>query len=129
MAGKFFILFIKPPHLIVHLDTLNTTTPLLTEVLLTWLAESFAYFRLTDAEQAAAAAQGFSKPQGLGYGIGLGFALFIMQGENDSTFIPDSLFFDNNVEMSSLVSDALHLPFINIQYKEFVKDDESLYAK
>ena len=39
------------------------------------------YFRLTDAEQAAAAAQGLSKPQGVGHGIGLGFAVFIMQGE------------------------------------------------
>lgn len=50
------------------------------------------YFGLTDAEQAAAAAQGLSKPQGLGYGIGLGFALFIMQGEKNrgNTFIPDS---------------------------------------
>ena len=40
------------------------------------------YFRLTGAEQAAAAAVGLSKPQGVGYGIGLGFAIFIMQGEN-----------------------------------------------
>jgi ATP-binding cassette, subfamily C (CFTR/MRP), member 1 len=45
------------------------------------------YFRLTDAEQAAAAAQGLSKPQGLWYGIGLAFALFIMQGENASIYI------------------------------------------
>jgi ATP-binding cassette, subfamily C (CFTR/MRP), member 1 len=46
------------------------------------LTDSFVYFRLTDAaEQAAAAAQGLSKPQGVGYGIGLGFAIFIMQGE------------------------------------------------
>ena len=75
-----------------HLDTLNTTTPLLTEVLLTWLTDSFAYFKLTDAERAAAAARGLLKPQGLGHGIGLGFALFIMQGENGSTFIPDAFF-------------------------------------
>jgi hypothetical protein len=63
------------------LDTLNTTTPLVSEALLRWLTDSFVYFKLTDAaEQAAAAAQGLSKPQGVGYGIGLGFAIFIMQG-------------------------------------------------
>ena len=96
MAGKsqdltiyFFHFFIK---LKTSLDTLNTTTPLVTEVLLTWLTESFVYFRLTNAEQAAAAAQGLSKPLGLGHGIGLGFAIFIMQGEpeNGSTFISDT---------------------------------------
>ena len=91
-----------------NLDTLNTTTPLLTEVLLTWLTDSLAYFKLTNAEQTAAAAQGLSKPQGLGHGFGLGFALFIMQGENGSTFIPYA-FSNTNVEMSSLVSDVIHL--------------------
>ena len=52
------------------------------------------YFRLTDAEKAAAAAQGLSKPQGVGHGIGLGFAVFIMQGENlnGNTFILDGFF-------------------------------------
>jgi hypothetical protein len=84
------------------------------------------YFGLTDAEQAAAAAQG-SKPQGLGYGIGLGFALFIMQGENGGTFIPDS-YSNTNVETSSLVSDALHL-HLSLFKEESIKDDESLYAK
>jgi hypothetical protein len=82
---------------------------------------------LTDAEQAAAAAQGLSKPQGLGYGIGLGIALFIMQGENGSTFIPD-LFSNTDIEMSSLVSDAFHL-HLSLFNEEIMKDDESLYAK
>jgi hypothetical protein len=106
--------------------------PLLTEVLLTWLTDSFVYFRLTDAGQAAATAQGLSKPQGLWHGIGLGFAIFITQGENlniSSTFIPDG-FSNTNLEMSSLVSDANalhhHLSLFN---GESVKDDESLYAK
>ena len=112
MAGKFSRLNYLFFHLIdqakTHLDTLNTTTPLLTEVLLTWLTDSFAYFRLTDAEQAAAAAQGLTKPLGLGYGIGLAFALFIMQGENGSTTFLTH-FSNANVEAASLVSDALHL--------------------
>ena len=85
------------------------------------------YFRLTDTQKAAAAAQGLSKPQGLGHGIGLGFALFIMQGENGSTFIP-GVFSNTNVEMASLVSDALHR-HLSVFNAESMKDDESLYAK
>jgi hypothetical protein len=68
-----------------------------------------------------------SKPQGLKYGIGLGFALFIMQGENGITFIPDALS-NTNIEMASLVGDALHL-HLSLFNEESVKDDESLFAK
>lgn len=50
------------------------------------------YFGLTDAERAAAVADGLSKPKGLGYGIGLAFALFIMQGGNGSTLFHVVLF-------------------------------------
>ena len=73
-------------------DTLKTTTPLLTKVILTWLTDSYVYFRLTDAERTAAATQGLSKPQGLGYGIGLAFALFIMQGRNGIALIHITFF-------------------------------------
>jgi hypothetical protein len=83
---------------------------------------------LTDAERAAAAAQGLSKPQGLGHGIGLGFTLFIMQGENGSTFSFLTHFSDTNVEMASLVSDGLHLR-LSLSIEDSMKDDESLYAK
>ena len=72
------------------LDTLKTTTPLLNKLLLEWLTDSFAYFRLTDAEQAA---HNLLEPQSLGYGVGLAFALFIMQGENASTFIHVAFFY------------------------------------
>ena len=135
MAGKFqdslFSFFDQAKN--SFLDTLNTTTPLVTEVLLTWLTDSFVYFKLTDAEQAAAAAQGFSKPQGIGYGIGLGFAIFIMQGElenGSSTFIPDAFSnkYQRNAESASLVSDSLHLCLSSFN-EESMKDDESLYAK
>ncbi|KAI0929440.1 hypothetical protein AcV7_005292 [Taiwanofungus camphoratus] len=57
-------------------NTLNTTTPLLNKRLLSWLGDSYAYWRLSPEEAAAA---GLSRPQGIGYGIGLAFALFVMQ--------------------------------------------------
>ncbi|KAJ7728028.1 multidrug resistance-associated ABC transporter [Mycena olivaceomarginata] len=47
-------------------DTLKTTTPLLTKVILTWLTESKTSGLLP-------------KPRGIGYGIGLACALFVMQ--------------------------------------------------
>ncbi|KAJ7827858.1 multidrug resistance-associated ABC transporter [Mycena olivaceomarginata] len=58
-------------------DTLRTTTPLLTKVLLTWLTESYIVHRATDAQKASGL---LPKPQGIGYGMGLAVALFAMQG-------------------------------------------------
>ncbi|KAJ7580556.1 multidrug resistance-associated ABC transporter [Mycena floridula] len=61
-------------------DTLKTTTPLLNKVLLTWLTESYVWFRLSPEEQSEGVAAGLiSQPRGIGYGIGLAFALFAMQ--------------------------------------------------
>ncbi|KAI0701736.1 multidrug resistance-associated ABC transporter [Earliella scabrosa] len=57
-------------------DTLNTTTPLVNQLLLAWLTSSFVYARASDQERAALDLQ---QPQGIGYGIGLGFAVFAMQ--------------------------------------------------
>ncbi|RDB26371.1 Oligomycin resistance ATP-dependent permease YOR1 [Hypsizygus marmoreus] len=57
-------------------DTLKTTTPLLTKVLLTWLTNSYIYYRLSDEQKAAS---GATQPQGIGYGIGLAIGLFAMQ--------------------------------------------------
>ncbi|RPD65442.1 multidrug resistance-associated ABC transporter [Lentinus tigrinus ALCF2SS1-7] len=57
-------------------DTLNTTTPLVSQVLLSWLTSSFVYYRATEEERAAL---GLAKPQGVGYGVGLAFAIFVMQ--------------------------------------------------
>ncbi|KAJ3537700.1 hypothetical protein NM688_g6639 [Phlebia brevispora] len=57
-------------------DTLKTTTPLVNKVLLTWLTNSYIYAKAGPVE---AAALGVAKPQGIGYGIGLAFALFAMQ--------------------------------------------------
>ncbi|KAG6813846.1 hypothetical protein H0H92_006790 [Tricholoma furcatifolium] len=57
-------------------STLNTTTPLLNKVILTWLTDSYVYIRLSPEEKAAGILQ---QPRGIGYGIGLAFALFIMQ--------------------------------------------------
>jgi hypothetical protein len=58
-------------------ETLRTTTPLVNQVLLTWLVKSYVYVRLNDEERQAF---NIGKPQGIGYGIGLAFALFAMQG-------------------------------------------------
>ena len=58
-------------------DTLNTTTPLVNQVLLNWLTASYIYLRASDEERVAV---GLQKPQGIGYGIGLAFAIFSMQG-------------------------------------------------
>ena len=55
-------------------DTLQTTTPLINKLLLTWLAESYVYHRF-------GAVPGVPLPQGIGYGVGLAVALFAMQGE------------------------------------------------
>ncbi|KAJ7148941.1 multidrug resistance-associated ABC transporter [Mycena crocata] len=57
-------------------DTLKTTTPLVTKVLLTWLTESYIVYHATDAEKASGL---LPKPRGIGYGIGLGVAIFMMQ--------------------------------------------------
>ncbi|KAK1229440.1 hypothetical protein PQX77_007488 [Marasmius sp. AFHP31] len=55
-------------------ETLNTTTPLVSRVLLAWLQQSYRYYHATDAERAA-----IPPPRGIGYGIGLAFAIFAMQ--------------------------------------------------
>ncbi|RDB25946.1 Multidrug resistance-associated protein 1 [Hypsizygus marmoreus] len=57
-------------------DVLRTTTPLLNKVILTWLAESYVYYRLSDEEKASGI---IKQPRGIGYGIGLAIALFVMQ--------------------------------------------------
>ncbi|KAH9849408.1 multidrug resistance-associated ABC transporter [Lenzites betulinus] len=57
-------------------DTLNTTTPLVNQVLLTWLTQSYVYHRASEEERAAL---GLQQPKGIGYGIGLAFAIFAMQ--------------------------------------------------
>lgn len=49
----------------------------MTKVILTWLTESFTYVRATEAERTEL---GLTKPRGIGYGIGLAIALFVMQG-------------------------------------------------
>ncbi|KAH8103346.1 multidrug resistance-associated ABC transporter [Cristinia sonorae] len=57
-------------------DTLKTTSPLVTKVLLTWLTESYAYYHASEEQRAQL---GFARPRGIGYGIGIAFALFAMQ--------------------------------------------------
>lgn len=73
LSAIFFI----SPQFTLSIDTLKTTTPLINKVILTWLTQVYIYHKLSDVEKAAGAVQ---KPQGIGYGIGLAFALFSMQG-------------------------------------------------
>lgn len=70
--------FVPYSHADVGTDTLKTTTPLLNKVILTWLANSYIYHRLSDEEKASGIVP---KPKGIGYGIGLAFGLFAMQGK------------------------------------------------
>ncbi|KAF8160432.1 hypothetical protein K438DRAFT_1985689 [Mycena galopus ATCC 62051] len=62
-------------------DTLKTTTPLLTKVILTWLTDAYVVYHTTPAQIAEAEAAGVPLPkvQGIGYGVGLACALFVMQ--------------------------------------------------
>ena len=60
-------------------DTLQTTTPLVSKVLLTWLVESYAYSRISEADRLAV---GLGTPRGIGYGIGVAFGIFAMQGQS-----------------------------------------------
>ncbi|KAI3614331.1 abc transporter [Moniliophthora roreri] len=66
---------------ILHLfaESLRITTPLVTKVILTWLAESYIFYRTTE-EQRNAFGISNQPPPGIGYGIGLAFALFAMLG-------------------------------------------------
>ncbi|KAF4589934.1 hypothetical protein EYR38_009229 [Pleurotus pulmonarius] len=57
-------------------ETLRTTTPLVTKVFLIWLTESYIYHQLP---QASRDAPGLERPKGIGFGIGLAFAIFTMQ--------------------------------------------------
>ena len=45
-----------------------------------------------------------------------------------STFIPAAFFSNTDVEMASLVSDVVRL-YLSLFNEEYIKDDESLYAK
>jgi ATP-binding cassette subfamily C (CFTR/MRP) protein 1 len=54
--------------------------PLVVKVFLTWLIEVYVYHSLSSTDQALAAAAGFAKPRGVGFGVGLAFIIFGMQG-------------------------------------------------
>lgn len=56
------------------LDTLQTTTPLVNQKLLNWLEERYYYAKLPAADRDL-----IGQPHGIGYGIGLAFAIFVMQ--------------------------------------------------
>lgn len=57
-------------------DTLRTTTPLVSKVLLNWLVAAYVYVRVGETERAAL---GLAAPRGIAYGIGVGIGIFAMQ--------------------------------------------------
>lgn len=59
-------------------ETLKTTTPLVNKVILSWLTESYVFSRTTEAERTALGISNVA-PRGVGFGIGLAFAIFAMQ--------------------------------------------------
>ncbi|KAF7373644.1 Oligomycin resistance ATP-dependent permease YOR1 [Mycena sanguinolenta] len=61
-------------------DTLRTTTPLLTKVILAWLTEAYVLYHTPAALKAPGGELAGVKVQGIGYGVGLAVALFAMQG-------------------------------------------------
>ena len=81
---------------------MKTTTPLLNKVILTWLAKSYVYARLPDAQR-----QAMEAPQGIGYGIGLAVALFVMQG---MWFIAER--YSDDLTISIEAASLVRLPFI-----------------
>lgn len=83
-------------------DTLKTTTPLVNKVLLTWLTNSYIFYHASEAERSFL---GLEQPRGIGYGIGLAFALFVMQGSYISLIFDqfDSILTDLDTEVASLV--------------------------
>ncbi|KAL1687601.1 P-loop containing nucleoside triphosphate hydrolase protein [Schizophyllum commune] len=58
-------------------DTLRTTSPLIQKVMLGWLAEAYLFDHLDADGRSTYFPNG--APRGIGYGIGLAFALFAMQ--------------------------------------------------
>ncbi|PBK73200.1 multidrug resistance-associated ABC transporter [Armillaria solidipes] len=72
----FFIRFWSAGICRLAEDTLRTTTPLVTKLLLAWLTASYEYYRLSDEQKASGV---MDRPKGIQYGIGLGFAIFAMQ--------------------------------------------------
>ncbi|KAK7049860.1 hypothetical protein VNI00_005290 [Paramarasmius palmivorus] len=73
----FFVRWWAAGLLHVLAEGLRTTTPLLTRVILTWLVESYSFYGTTE-EQRSALGISNEAPPGIGYGIGLAFALFAM---------------------------------------------------
>ena len=107
------------------LDTLKTTTPLVTKVLLTWLEESYIYHRLTPEERASAP---FKQPKGIGYGIGVAFALFVMQGAFTSSWsIPLLTDHFKFVEVASLARILKITKCFSTEYQVSL-DDEPFHA-
>lgn len=83
LIAGMHVLFLHP-YILRLIETLRTTTPLVNKVLLTWLVQSYAYHRVPAAQRQEL---GLTAPRGIGFGIGLAFAVFSMQRMSDSRCI------------------------------------------
>lgn len=73
----FFLQWWTAGILLLIGNMLQTTSPLVTKVFLAWLTDSYAYHAAGPTRTIDGAI--IEEPKGIGYGIGLGFALFAMQ--------------------------------------------------
>ncbi|TFK49961.1 multidrug resistance-associated ABC transporter [Heliocybe sulcata] len=80
----FFYIWWSGGVLKLGADALNITTPFVTRALLTYLTEAHAAYHLTPEEREAA---GLTNVRGIGYGIGLAIAIFVMQGKHLSSLM------------------------------------------
>ena len=87
VGGKFILSHSSISELTpLLIDTLQTTTPLISKALLTWLVESYFFHRFGPIP-------GQPTPRGIGYGVGLAVALFGMQGGTLISSITEAKYF------------------------------------
>ncbi|KAJ3481401.1 hypothetical protein NLI96_g7684 [Meripilus lineatus] len=96
-------------------DTLKTTTPLVNKVLLNWLTNSYVFYHASEAERSFL---GLDKPQGIGYGIGLAFALFVMQG-SCIALVFDWILMNFGTEVASLMTN--HFTYLAMRNGIFIR--------
>lgn len=77
--------------------------PLVVKVFLTWLIEVYVYHSLSSSDQTLAAAAGFEKPRGVGFGVGLAFIIFGMQGSLHLRLFSELFIHEYDIVGTSLV--------------------------
>ena len=102
MSKTFFWPFWSSAVFLIISSTLQTTSPLVTKKMLSYITTSYVYANASAAERTAA---NLAVPKSAGYGIGLAVALFVMQ-EAASLFSNQYMFRG----MNSSVNSNFHVP-------------------